>query len=150
MNLESILQDYGKEQNIGKLQLDASGLCNLLVNETQIVTFEQSLSDEGFYVYSAIGAVPVGKELEYGQMALKGNLFGKETGRSSIGYVEQTRTLVLFEYFDNNGLKYMHFNERFNEFLQHLFYWKLKIQLPSKNLEQKPQVEDKNKKVFYV
>ncbi len=127
MDLENILIEYGKSMRLGQLQLDSNGMCTILINDDYLVTFEKLLSQEGFYIYSSIGTIPIGKEEELSLMALKGNLFGKETGQASIGYVEQSRTLVLFEFFDQ-FIDYNLFNQKFNTFLKHLFYWHLKLE----------------------
>lgn len=157
MNLEGILLEYGKSKNIGRLRLDSTGVCNILVNDEQIVTFEKSLDREGFFVYSAIGIIPPGEEKELALSILQANLFGKETGHANIGYVEQTRTLVLFEYFDENGLEYSRFHQRFNKYIQYLFYWLVKLKA-DESLSNKPQsidvpfdqMNDKDKKIFYA
>lgn len=149
MDLESILIEYGKIMNIGRLQLDSSGICTLLVNDSYLVSFEKSLDKEGFYVYSSIGHVPVGKEEQFFSSVLKGNLFGKETGQSSIGYVEETRTLVLFEYFDSNTIDYAKFFHRFNLFIQHLFYWIVKLD-SSEQLDTHHEDQPAHKKIFYA
>lgn len=154
MDLESILMEYGKSNNLGKLQLDSSGVCTLLINENCLVSFEKSLDKEGFYVYSSIGTIPPGKEQELSLIVLKGNLFGKETGRASIGCADQSRTLVLFEYFDENSLDYPQFSKRLNDFLQHLFYWIVKLESaeptvhPSSLKNESQALADK--KIFYA
>lgn len=155
MELESILIEYGKSKNLGKLQLDSSGQCTILINNHYLITFEKSLHKDGFYVYSSIGSIPLGKEQEYSMMALKGNLFGKETGQASIGYVEQNRALVLFEYFDQNIVNYEQFSQRFNQFLRHLFYWITKLESVSQNPSQAPLIDETlpkhvHKKIFYA
>jgi hypothetical protein len=151
MELESILLEYGKSKQLGKLELDSSGVCTLLVNN-HLVTFEKSLDREGFFVYSSIGTIPVGKEQEISLMVLKGNLFNKETGQANIGYIELTRTLVLFEYFEKNTLDYTRFLQRFDQYIQHLFYWIVKLESPENLREQEnvPERDTNNKKIFYV
>lgn len=155
MDLESILLEYGKSKHLGKLQLNSSGSCTLLINENYLVTFEKSLDKEGFFVYSSIGTIPPGKEQELSLLVLKGNLFGKETGQASIGYVDQSRTLVLFEYFDINAIDYAQFSHRFNNFLQHLFYWIVKLEsadqpAPHSILKNDIHHAHDKKKIFYA
>lgn len=155
MTLETILMEYGKAKHLGKLQLDSSGVCTLLFNKNYLVTFEKSLNKDGFYVFSSIGTMPPNKEQEISLMVLKGNLFGKETGQASIGYVEQTRTLVLFEYFDNNTTDFTHFSQRLNQFLQHLFYWVVKLESTDQSVPQHTLKNDilqahAHKKIFYA
>lgn len=154
MDLENILTEYGKSHRLGRLQLDASGLCTLLINDHYLITFEKSLDKEGFYIYASIGQIPLEKEEEISLIALKGNLFGKETGRANIGYVEATRTLVLFEYFEHQHLDYPTFFHRFNQFTQYLFYWVVKLDsiIHQKDLLDKSlkNHDHTNKKIFYA
>ena len=156
MDLESILLEYGKSKNLGQLNIDTSSTCTLLINDHYLVSFEKSLDREGFFVYSSIGTIPVGKEQEISLMILKGNLFGKETGRAGIGLADQSRTLVLFEYFDESNIDYAIFLNRFNNFLQHLFYWILKldsidqINYSSSLTKEGSNGANNHKKIFYV
>ncbi len=155
MDLESLLIELGKSNHLGKLQLDSSGICTLLINDNYLITFEKSLENEGFFLYSNIGMISPEKEREISLMALKGNLFGKETGQASIGYVEESSTLVLFEYFDINNIDYPQFSQRFDAFLKHMFYWIMKLEstdfLPSSSSMKKevPQTHV-HKKIFYA
>lgn len=155
MDLESILKEYGKSMHVDKLQLDKSGLCTILINDNFLVTFEKSLDREGFYVYAKIGNLSPSNEKEVALMVLEGNLFGKETGQANIGYVNPSRTLVLFEYFDKNFTDYVHFSQRFNDFLQHLFYWIVKLE-SSAQLTHQPSLKHNiehthiHKKIFYA
>lgn len=155
MDLEGILLEYGKAMNLGKLHLDLSGICTLLINDDYLVSFEKSLHHDGFYVYASIGVIIPGKEEEVGLMALEGNLFGKETGQAGIGYVSQTRTLVLFEYFDNHDTTFADFSQKFNKFLQYLFYWKMKLESADLSDQPIPKKTDSHrayghKNVFYA
>lgn len=155
MNLESLLQEYGRSKNLGALKLDAAGMCTLLINDHYLITFEKSYDKEGFFIYSSIGILPPGKEKEISLIALKGNLFGKETGTSSVGLTDQN-TLVLFEYFDENSVEYTTFLNRLNLFIQHLFYWILKldsieqINYPSSLPGEKSAGASEHKKIFYA
>lgn len=133
MLLENIIESYKKHYHLDELKLDSSGQCNLVINDDLIVTIERSIDEVGFFVYGAIGTIAVGDEQKVALMALQGNLFGKETGRSSIGYVEQTRTLVLFDYFELEKVRFNDFLIRFDHFIEHLYYWKMKMQLPQEN-----------------
>lgn len=153
MDLENILLEYGNSKNIGRLQLDSTGICNVLVND-HLISFEKSLDKQGFFIYSAIGILPAGEDKEMGLMLLESNLFGKETGQASIGYIAQSRTIVLFEYFELNSLEYSQFIHRFNKYIQYLFYWLIKLEAkdifdtPADLPIDKPEINDK--KIFYA
>ena len=78
MNLELLLLEYGKFKQLRKLQLDSSGICTLLINNT-LVAFEKSSDGQGFFVYASLGVFPPEQENQANRILLKGNLFGKET-----------------------------------------------------------------------
>lgn len=129
MKLEDILLEHGKKKGLGKLELDNSGVCRMLVNETCVVTFEKSLNGKGFYMYASVGSVTPEREKELGLMALGGNLFGRETGQANLGYLPKSRSLVLFEYLDEDSTYYAIFEQKFEQFVQYLAYWINKVEL---------------------
>lgn len=156
MDLESLLREYARLKRLGKLEFDSTNPFSLLINNQYLVTFERSIKNSGFFIFSSLGTIPPGSETTLGLMALNANLFGKETGRASIGYVETTRTLVLFEYFDEEeGLTFVKFNERLDEFLQHLIYLSLKFESETpvhalKNEKKDAPTSQVHKKLFYA
>lgn len=127
MKLEAILEQYSAKKNLGKLAFDSSGICRVIINENSIVTFEKSLDGQGFYAYAPVGKIPPETEREVCLMALWGNLFGRETGQAILGYLPNTKTLVLFEYFDEGTTTYAEFERKFDMFVGYLAYWMNKI-----------------------
>jgi len=113
---------------MGKLELDESGVCRLLINDSCVVSLEQSLDGQGFYLYATVGSIPLGQEKKFGMMALTGNLFGKETGKSSLGFAADSRSLVLFRYFDADTTDTHTFTQKLETFMQYLTYWMNKIE----------------------
>lgn len=148
MNLEYILQEFGKKNGLGQLQLKASGKCSVVVNNHLVVTFESSLVDQGFFIYSVISEVPIEREKELYLIALKGNLFHKETGGGSIGYHESSNSLILFFYLEEEEIKYSVFEKKFENFISHLVYWKNKIASPDNENRDTPKDDDL--KIFYA
>lgn len=128
MKLEDILIEFGNLKGLGRLSLNSSGTCYLTINDTLIVSFEKSIRNNEFYLYSTIGPLPAGKEKEFCLMALSGNLFGKETGHASLGYEHNSHSLVLFERFEEDATDIHSFNNRFNEFLSYLTYWNSRLE----------------------
>lgn len=155
MELEEILKEYARLKQLGPLGLNSLGQCNLLINDNYLITFEKSLDKEGFYIYSNLVTIPTGREADLFLLALKGNLFGKETGHAHIGYAEEARALILFEYFDTQNLSYSHFSQRFERFVQYLFYWLVKLQSAITQAPSTPSFEKReshlpDKKIFYA
>lgn len=128
MKLEDLLAQLSESEELGELKLDSNGICRILINENYLIAIERDLSEEKFFLYSNIGIIPGGFEGEIGLLALTGNLFGKETGNSHIGYVPQTRSLVLFQDFNEESTDFPTFQKTFREFVQYLVYWTSKLE----------------------
>lgn len=123
MHLEEVLREYGRRQGLGKLELDDEGICRLMINKTSTISFEESFTLAGFFMYAAVGVLTLEQEKETALMALSANLFGRETGRSYLGYDANTRALVLFEFVSSEGLTYARFQTYFEEFIHYMLYW---------------------------
>lgn len=158
MKLKDLLIEYGRKKGLGKIELEDSGICRVLVNDSSVVTFEMSLDGQGFYIYAIVTSIPPEKERELGIMALKGNLFGRETGQANLGFLPQSRSLVLSHYFEEYSTDYPLFERKFEEFMQYLTYWMNKIEI-----KETPQWEEisfekhvfdlpkhKNLKIFFA
>ncbi|KIA76859.1 type III secretion system chaperone [Parachlamydia acanthamoebae] len=156
MQLEEILREYGRRKGIGKLELDDEGICRLMINKTSTISFEKSLFDNGFFIYTSVGILPVDKEKELSLSALIGNLFGKETGQAHLGYEPNSRSLVLFTFISYEGLTYSKFNSDFEEFIYYMLYWISKFEeLKSESGESTKKglyhpIDEKNKNIFYA
>lgn len=127
MKLEDLLSEYGTKKGIGKFELNETGICRFIVNETTVVSFEKSLDGKGFYIYAVVCTVPPEREKEIAVMALSGNLFRRETGEANLGYIPSSNTLVLFEYVEEYATTFPLFEKKFHEFTQYLAYWIAKI-----------------------
>jgi hypothetical protein len=128
MKLEDILIQFGNIKGLGRLSLNPSGTCYLTINDSLIVSLEKSIRDNEFYLYSTVGQLPAGREKEFSLLALSGNLFGRETGHASLGYVPNSHSLVLFERFEEDATDIHSFCDRFGEFLSYLTYWTTKLE----------------------
>lgn len=137
MKIEHILQEFGKKKGLGQLELGSSGKLRVVVNNKLIVSFEKSLDGRGFFIYAVVTQVPLEREKELSLMALGGNLFRKETGEANLGYLPQSRALVLFEYIEEANIDYPGFDNKFEKFLKYLAYWKNKVEV-----EAAPELQD--------
>ena len=135
MRLEDLLQDLKHQMGITSLELDAQGICRLVINNAVLVSLEQSLDSPGFYLYSVVGTVPPAKEKTISVQALSGNLFGKETGKANLGYLPDTNTLVLFEYIPEEGTTLVSFKKILEEFLAYLTVWHEKLEMTAPSPE---------------
>lgn len=158
MELSELLKELGAKKKLGDLSVDKSGLCRLLVNQDQLITFEKSINKGFFYLYAAVCELKPEREKELSLIALQGNLFGKETGQASLGYLPKTRSLVLFETFEESSLTFPMFEEKFEQFVRYLSYWINKMKAPSapsiEDLSLDRHVKDltqhKNLKIFFA
>lgn len=154
MKLKTLLHEFSKKRHLKPLDPDYSGKCRIVINDTLFVTFEPSLLSGGFFVYSMLCKVPPERELELLKVAMSGNLFFRETGRSSIGYHESSRAFCFFHYFEEGETSYAHFERQFEEYLEYLAYWKARLE---QELSKEPPIRSKEqdlgskeKKVFFV
>lgn len=158
MQLEDLLIEYGKLQGLGKLHLNSSGVCHLKINGSLVISLEKSLDGKGFHLYAIIGNLSDNKAKEIALSALMGNLFGKETGRATLGYESQTHSLVLSEYFEENTTDLMTFKENLVDFVRHLTYWiakleellSMKEESFEKNVVSQPDLKDSKVKIFFA
>lgn len=97
------------------------------VNNETILAFEESLEPDKFYLFSVIDGLPHGGELEFALEALSSNLFGQETGSTTIGYDKETRSLVLFQRADLTQMDEQKMKELITSFIAELTYLKAKF-----------------------
>lgn len=127
MNFDTIINEYARSHGIAPLAFDEQGILHFLINDTIAVSIEKTLDNQGFFIYTVLGKIPAGRELTFTLATLEGNLFGKETGRASIGYDPLTHSLVLFRYFDGAYLETNTLANGFDDFLQIYAYWMGKL-----------------------
>lgn len=97
------------------------------INNDTILAFEESLDPDKFYLFSVIDSLPHGGELQVALEALSSNLFGQETGSSSIGYDKETRSLVLFHRGDLRELDEHRMKDLVLSFMADLSFLKAKF-----------------------
>lgn len=128
MKLQHLLDGYGKERGLSALNVDESGICRVVINDSLVISIEKSFYRKGFFFYAIVGSIPIGRECEVSKMAMQGNLFGKETGTASLGFLENMQDLILFEYLEEDGVDLALFEEKFNTFTECLVYWVNKLE----------------------
>ncbi len=126
MNFDVLINEFVKSHGIS-VSLDKDGICHFLINNTIAVSLEKTLDEKGFFLYTILSKIPPGRELPFTLAALEGNLFGKETNLSSIGYDPQTNSLVLFRHFDGFHTHLSDLSQGFEEFLQIFAHWMNKL-----------------------
>lgn len=127
MNFDTIIDDFFRSHGISSTSFDEKGILHFLINDTLAISLEKTLDGEGFFVYTILGKIPAGRELTFAMAVLEGNLFGKETNRSSIGYDPLTHHLVLFRYFNGMHLDIHSLSKGIEEFLEVYAHWIAKL-----------------------
>lgn len=127
MKLEEILLEYKKVTGSSALALDSTGICHLRVGDTLQVSLENALDGKGFFLFSILATLSPQNEASTLLMAMNGNLFGRETGRATLGYDSINKVLVLSEYFEEHTTDFYSFIERFNHFNGYAIYWSTKL-----------------------
>lgn len=123
MKLEDIIVELGDKKGFGKIEPNEAGVYYVVLNVKSVIAIERSLDGIGFYIYSSVGVLPAEREKELGLKALCGNLFGKETGHASLGLHADTRSLILFQYFEEEPLSFIDFENSFDLFLSYQAHW---------------------------
>ena len=156
MKLEDLLIEHGKRKHIGRLELDATGVCSLIVNGTYVVSFEKSLDGKGFYLYGVVDTLSDDHAQELALSLLTSNLFGRETGRCSLGYEPSNHSLILFAYIEEESTDFNTYYRQFENFVTYLSYWIEKVDQmkahPAGQGAGKPTPitdADGHKKIFY-
>lgn len=128
MKLLDLLKEYGSQKKIGPLQLDDQDTCRLLLDQSTVISLENSMDGEGFYIYAPvfIGAPEIVESL--GLEALSGNLFGRETGSASLGWHPESQQLILFQYLKTDLLDSTLFEKTMDSFIERLHYWSEKFE----------------------
>ncbi len=102
MILTNIVKNLSGRFNTS-LSLDENGICTFTVNGKYLISLENSTDNKGFFLYSVLYALSHDHEKEEAIELLTANLFGHATGKGSIGYDPSTRSLIYFEFFDNEA-----------------------------------------------
>lgn len=127
MKLEEILEEQAKMMKMPGLRLDELGACHFVVNETTAVTIEKSLDGRSFYLHALVATVLAGEDESLFAELLEANLFGKETGAATLAYDAETRSVVLFQQFEEETTDYTQYQEALERFVGVCNHWKEKL-----------------------
>ncbi|MEC7838882.1 MAG: type III secretion system chaperone [Chlamydiota bacterium] len=130
MEIKNILDSWSKNFGIGNLQWDEQGVYSFKYEGIYYISIENDIQEKGAYIYSVVGVVPPERKEEITLNAIKANLFGKETGLSTLGYDENTQTLILSKYIPNELLNERYFTDQMEEFLAYRMLWAKKFESP--------------------
>lgn len=154
MRLEDLLIELEQAMGLPNLELNQEGICHLFLNKTALVSLERSPNKPGFYLYSTVGVVPKHLEASFCLEALSGNLFGRQTGGASLGYLPPSSTLILFEYMPEAGLSLATFRQRLEEFLAYLKMWHGKLSAmvhePEGRIQSRFTAHKANRQLFFA
>lgn len=158
--LKKLINEWLIDNSSHKIHFDESNeIIELEYDQRFYISLESSLNGEDFYIYSVIGNVPLETQSEVALEALKANLFGRETGKSTLAFEEKTNSLILFKRAPFYGLESQQFTSIFDEFLAYRLFWEFKY--TEGNFENKEgktsklkginkSLTSENKKIFYA
>lgn len=127
MTFDELLSEIQQLESVEDISRDEQGICRFIVNGSAMVAIEEAADGRGFYLYSVVGIVPAAREKSISVQALSGNLFGRETGNASLGYLPGSNMLVLFEYILLEGASAETFKGLLAQFLAYLKVWHEKL-----------------------
>ncbi len=123
MDLDEITKNHG-------LKFDKDGLCYLKA-EGESLSLERSMDGHHFFFHALVGTPPIEKRKWIWELALSGNLFGKETGYGTLAFDASADALVLFDRMPLADLDEEGFLSRLGQFVHYLKHWKGVIANPS-------------------
>lgn len=149
-NLTNEIERWIKDNPEQRVALsEMSGTCMIEYDRRFFVSLEESVSGDKFFIFSVIGELAIETLNEVAGDILISNLFGRETGRSSIGYDDTTQSLILFRVVPYDNLTPHSFSEALNEFLAYRIYWDNKLSdLISKKNNSTP-ISSQNLNVYF-
>lgn len=127
MKLNELLEQWSHKPDVPRLSLNPDGICVVKIKDSYYLSFEESPDGKGFYLYSVICKLNPEENNQWVLEVLSGNLFGKETGKNSLGYDVNTQALVLFKYLSNESTNYQVFRDHIEEFSAYQNYWEKKM-----------------------
>lgn len=139
MTLKELLIQWNRKPNAPKISVDSNGIYTVPIKDRYYLSFEESIDTKGFYIYSVVAKMNPEENLAWAVQALESNLFGKETGKNSLGFDSNTRALILFKYLSYNEINSQLFNDHIEEFIAYRNYWEKKIQQLTKGQNKKKQ-----------
>ena len=95
VNVENLLDRFGRQLGLGKLKFDENGVCRLVFDEQFNADIE--LADDGasFYMYAVVGKIPPDNRESFYLELLSAHLFGTGTGGGTFA-VDRSRDEVVF------------------------------------------------------
>ncbi len=138
MKLDEIMNKYKEIQKTPNLKKGKEGVWSFKVNNRYRLDLVKTSDEKGFFIYSSVGAITPGLEAEIYPSLLKGNLFGAETGKAVLAVEPESKTILLFQYFEEDSTSFELFNRSLEEFLSYVAYWTEKLFNPDR-LKHEPQ-----------
>jgi hypothetical protein len=139
MNLKGLLQKYGERRKLTLTFQD--GIARIVMGDNALLNFEPAIDGQGFFLYANLGSVADGDQTVFYE-ALSANVFGKETGKASLGYVKENHLLLLFQYFEETTTEPGYFEEQLDFFYRYYHYWVKKLEKIHSQISEPPPLSN--------
>lgn len=95
VNIDNLLDRFGRQLGLGKLKFDENGVCRLVFDEKFNTDIE--LADDGatFYMYAVVGKIPPDNREAFYFELLSAHLFGAGTGGGTFA-IDRARNEIVF------------------------------------------------------
>lgn len=84
MELQAILDEFGRSAGLGRVGLNEDGVCRLVFDDELTVDVERVPSRGSFYLHAVVGRLPPGDDPGLLRDLLAANLFGRHTGGATL------------------------------------------------------------------
>ena len=128
MTLDQLVQAFAQEIHVPELELNASGVCQLALEDGVEVTIEDAPLEEAAHLYASLGRLPeVGREALLLKL-LEAQLFHREIGEGcAFGYDSESEELLLCRRLSLSGMEPAAFSAAITELINWTEHWMEKM-----------------------
>lgn len=123
MEIRSIIEGLGKQLNISKLSLNASGVCRLVIDERLVIDIEADEINENVRLVSVIGSISEKQESGFYEELLYANFSGIQGSENIFGADHVAHEVIMFSRLDMSETDQKIFGERLESFINDVEYW---------------------------
>ncbi len=128
MLLAELLREVAEDLGLPELTLNASGVCQVVVDGHLEVTLEEVPLEQSVHIYSAVASVPDSGREEYFASLLEAQLFGREIGEgAAFGFDRDAGDILLCRKLSLTDMDGERLAAALNEFVNWAEHWKTKL-----------------------
>jgi hypothetical protein len=128
MHLDELLQSLGQKLQLDGLQLNAQGVCRVVLDETLEINIEHAPMDAAVHLYSILGKAPDRDREGFFTRLLEAQHFAREIGEGcAFGYDSETGDVMLHRQMSTEFLAEEILEQALNEFANWAEHWQKKL-----------------------